>query len=321
MILNYYNDLLFTPSELFLNKDFGQVATVLGRLHNKSVKHLICCNKPNNNFRIFEGNEVVQIKKIFNFLPKKLDFIKNLFAYWFIVRNYKKFKVLVLFPFSPSSDFLLAKFFLAFNHDAKIIMKLDANLDNLNQLKNSYRLFPNSRIRQHYYYRRLLEMSSLIMYETSKVGYLLHDKNFLNLSLCSKSINIFNGLSRVQLNKIDVNPVAPKMRENIIIFSGRLWAPEKNVELIFRADPVPVGWVLKFIGSIDDSFQEIIDKYRSIDPHFDKKYIFLGEISDRKLYFEELSKGKVLLLCSNKEGFPMVYAEAHYFHLFIVQQM
>ena len=66
MILNYYNDLLFTPSELFLNKDFGQVATVLGRLHNKSVKHLICCNKPNNNFRIFEGNEVVQIKKIFN---------------------------------------------------------------------------------------------------------------------------------------------------------------------------------------------------------------------------------------------------------------
>jgi len=67
VILNYYNDLVFQPSEIFLNKDFGQVATVLGVIHRESVTHLICCNEPNDSLKNFEGNRVFQAKKNYSF--------------------------------------------------------------------------------------------------------------------------------------------------------------------------------------------------------------------------------------------------------------
>src|ERR1700754_2205279 len=145
MILNYYNDLEFQPSELFLNKDFGQVATVLGTLHERGVTHLICCNEPNEALRTFAGNAVVQAKKWFRFLPSKLDFLKNIAVYHFLFRHRGAFSVLVIFPFWPPSDLSAAKLFRALNPGAKIIMKLDANLAHIERLQASYEIAPRSR--------------------------------------------------------------------------------------------------------------------------------------------------------------------------------
>jgi GalNAc-alpha-(1->4)-GalNAc-alpha-(1->3)-diNAcBac-PP-undecaprenol alpha-1,4-N-acetyl-D-galactosaminyltransferase len=318
MILNYYNDLVYKPSEIFLNKDFGMVATVLGSIHDKSVIHLICCNERNGLLCQFSGNFVFQAKKNLRFLSSRLDIFKNFSAYWFLLRNRKSFNVLVMFPFCPPSDFLIAKLFLAFNPGAKIVLKLDANLNNLLLLQASYKAAPHSRLRQHFYYRGLLEMADIVIYETVDVGRLFSNDCFLGVDLSNKSLNIFNGLSENQV-KNTVGVISPRnLRENVIIFSARLWAPEKNVELIFRSDPVPKGWKINFIGAMDKSFSRLIEKYRAKDPSFDEKYNFLGEIKDKKAYFHEISKGRVFLLCSNKEGFPLVYAEAHYFGLYII---
>ncbi len=320
MILNYYNDLVFQPSELFLHKDFGQVATVLGALHGQRVVHLICCKESNKDLSTFSGANVVQAKKWFPWLPAKLDFIKNLVAYQFLLQHRGQFSCLVMFPFCPPSDLLIAKLFLALNPAAKIIVKLDANLAYLEQLQASYQVNPSNCFRQHYYYRRILDIADVVIYETRKVGRLLSHGNFLGICKSSKFLNIFNGISQDQvaiaLDKKS-NELAPT-RDNIIIFSGRLGSPDKNVELIFKSDPVPEGWKLKFVGSLDKAFMAVVDHYRACDPKFDKKYEFTGEISNKKLYFKELSTAKILLLCSNKEGFPMVYAEAHYFGLHII---
>ena len=320
LILNYYNDLVFQPSELFLHKDFGQVATVLGELHGRRVVHLICCKESNKYLSTFSGANVVQAKKRFRLLPTKLDFIKNLAAYQFLLQHRRQFSCLVMFPFCPHSDLLIAKLFLALNPAAKIIVKLDANLAYLEQLQASYDANPLNCFRQHHYYRGILDIADVVLYETRKVGQLLSHGNFLGMCQPSKFLNIFNGISRNQVAiALDTqsNELA-STRNNIIVFSGRLGSPEKNVELIFRADPVPAGWKLKFVGSLDNAFLAVIAHYRARDPKFDTKYEFTGEISDKKSYFQELSTAKILLLCSNKEGFPMVYAEAHYFGLYIV---
>jgi glycosyltransferase involved in cell wall biosynthesis len=320
LILNYYNDLVFQPSELFLHKDFGQVATVLGALHGQRVVHLICCNESNKDLSTFSGANVVQATKRFHLLPAKLDFLKNLAAYQFLLQHRGQFSCLVMFPFCPPSDLLIAKLFLALNPSAKIIVKLDANLAYLEQLQASYKASPLNCFRQHHYYRGILDIADVVIYETRKAGQLLGTGNFLGMCQPSKFLNIFNGISRDQVAiALDTqsNELATT-RSNIIVFSGRLGSPEKNVELIFKSDPVPEGWKLKFVGSLDKAFMAVIAHYRACDPKFDTKYEFTGEIRDKNSYFQELSAAKILLLCSNKEGFPMVYAEAHYFGLYIV---
>lgn len=320
MILNYYNDLVFRPSELFLNKDFGQVATVLGALHKKRVRHLICCKELNNDLHSFSDAVVFQAKKRFQFLPEKLDFLKNLAAYQFLFQHKGHFSFLVMFPFCPPSDLLFTKLFLALNPGAKIIVKLDANLTYLEKLQASYIKYPQNCLRQHYYYRRILDIADVVIYETIKAGKLLTSGNFLGMQQSEKFFNVFNGISRKQVATVlDKCPHKPtSSTDNVIIFSGRLGTPEKNVELIFKSDPVPEGWKLKFVGKLDNSFAKVIERYREKDPRFDTKYEFTGEINDKRRYYNELSNAKILLLCSNKEGFPMVFSEAHYFGLYIV---
>lgn len=318
MILNYYNDLAFRPSELFLNKDFGQVATVLGALHERGVTHLICCNEPNEALRTFAGNGVVQAKKRLRFLPSKLDFLKNMAVYRFLFRHWGAFSVLVMFPFCPPSDLQAARLFRALNPGAKIILKLDANLAHLERLQASYAVAPRSRFRQHHYYRLLLDIADVVIYETRGVGHLLTQTPFLGPRAPAKFVNVFNGLSDRQVRAILGGAPAMAHREQVIIVSGRLSSAQKNVELIFRSDPVPEGWRIKFIGSVDSTFRQVIEGYRQRDPNFDRKYEFVGEITDKRTYFCALSSGRILLLCSDWEGFPMVYAEAHYFGLYIV---
>jgi len=249
MILNYYNDLVFRPSELFLNKDFGQVATVLGALHGQPVTHLICCNEPNGALTSFAGNQVVQAKKQLRFLPSRLDPLKNLEVYRFLSRHRRRFSHLVMFPFCPPADLAVARLFRALNPDAHVILKLDANRVYLERLQASYVARPHSRLRQHHSYRRLLELADLVVHETRDAGELLQRDRFLGTTLpAHKLLNVYNGVSRRQIVDTYGEFAVGAARDNVIIFSGRLGTPEKNVELIFRSDPVPKGWRLKFIG-------------------------------------------------------------------------
>ena len=318
MILNYYNDLVFQPSNLFLNKDFGQVATVLGRIHQMRVVHMICCNTPNESLVEFSGNEVFQIRKNFQRLSDRLDFVKNGDALKFLRARRGKFKVLVMFPFCPPSDVVFAKWFLALNPGARIIMKLDANRDYLERLQQSFKAHPRSRMRQHHAYRQLLELADVVIYETRDAGALLQSGEFLGYDAREKFVNVYNGISQEQIAGVFEGAALPSEKQNLIVFSGRLGTPEKNTQLIFEADLVPEGWRLEFLGKSDARFDEVIAAYRAKDPSFDRKYGFSGEITDRRKYYEALSRGRILLLCSNKEGFPMVYSEAHYLGLYIV---
>jgi glycosyltransferase involved in cell wall biosynthesis len=318
MILNYYNDLVFQPSELFLSKDFGEVATVLGRLHGKSVVHLVCCNTVNPDLDRFDGNEVFQARKQLRFLPARVDFLKNLRACRFLWQRRGTFSVLVLFPFCPPSDYLIARLFLALNPKARVIMKLDANLAHLERMQSAHESSSMMPFRQHAFYRRLLRLADLVIYETRHVGRLLKERNFLGLGTPEKFINVYNGVSARRIALTAAPEGAPQVPDNVIVFSGRLSAPQKNVELIFRSDPVPRGWKIRFLGNVDAAFQEVIDSYRRNDERFDEKYVFAGQVTNKADYYRQLANGRVLLLCSDWEGFPMVYSEAHYFGLYIV---
>ena len=318
MILNYYNDLVFAPSELFLNKDFGQVATVLGAIHDRPVEHVIACNRPNVHLKAFNGAQVVQAEKNLKFLPRSLDFLKNIRVYTHILKQRRRYTAMVLFPFWPPSDYIAVAIFRFLNPNAKIILKLDANVDNVRRLDVSCRNARHNVLRQHFYYRKLLETADAVIYETRAVGQLLHQSRLLIGAHRKKLVNVYNGISRQQALRYETRHVPNEYRDNIIIFSGRLSSAQKNVELIFQADPVPPGWKIRFIGAVDQAFRAVIDRYKRQDPQFEEKYEFIGEVTDKKEYFAEFSKGRILILSSAWEGFPMIFAEAHHFGLYII---
>jgi glycosyltransferase involved in cell wall biosynthesis len=171
----------------------------------------------------------------------------------------------------------------------------------------------------YYYYKKILELSTLISYETYDVGSILKD-DFLGISnLSYKITNVFNGISEELVRNLNIPIKTFDNKENIVLIIGRHGIWEKNTELVFKSTMhLATEWKFIFLGPIEESFIPVIEKYKILIPGFEKKYLFRGLINDKYEYFKYLSLSKVLLLTSNKEGFPLVYSEALYFRNFII---
>ncbi len=120
-----------------------------------------------------------------------------------------------------------------------------------------------------------------------------------------------NGFSNVlNLNiNVDVN-----IKENVILTVGRIGTPQKNnMELLVAfakvADLMP-DWTLRLVGSIEESFKPLIEKYFEKLPHLSDRVIFTGPINDKQMLFDEYARAKCFSLTSLVEGAPNVYAEA-----------
>lgn len=105
------------------------------------------------------------------------------------------------------------------------------------------------------------------------------------------------------------------VKENIIIFVGRIGVPVKNnAELMIAfamASNALKKWKLKFIGNIEPEFQFVINEYFAVFPDLKERVIFTGAIMDKAELYNEYAKAKIFALTSLQEGgTPNVYAEA-----------
>lgn len=319
-IVLYYNDLVYRPSESFLFKDFGQVPYVLSELYDTDLEYWIAASHPDPRFDSFRGRRVRQFAKARRRLPARLDFLKNVALYRAIDRD-RDMTHLVLFPFTPLSDLMVARRVRRRRPDVRIVLKLDTNPTFLDAMTNEWRRWrkhPLRFTRQCQHYRELLRMADLILCETSECERILRD-DFLGLDLDAKLAKTFSGLSDVWLRSIGVEPVPDAKRRSAIIVSGRISSHQKNSALIFEAGPPPPGWTIEFVGEVDEPLAGTIAAQRATDPRFDDHYRFHGAIVDKRTYFDVLMRARGLLMNSRGgEGFPNVFAEAHYCGLAIV---
>lgn len=319
-IVLYYNDLVFQPSESFLYKDFGQVPYVLSELYDTDLEYWIGAAKPNPDLGCFRGKRVRQFGKSLGWLPARLDFLRNRALHRAIDRELD-LTHLVLFPFTPLTDLSVVRRVRRRRPDAKIIIKLDANRDYLDALQTDWRRTRRSPVRfarQWHHYHALLNLADLVVCETSDCERMLRD-GFLGLELRGKLAKTFSGLSERWLASIGVRDTGAGARRRSIIVSGRISSWQKNTALIFEAGPPPPGWTIEFVGEVDSALQTAIDARRAADPEFDAHYRFHGVVTDKRAYFDILMRAQVLLLNSRGgEGFPNVFAEAHFCRLFIV---
>ena len=266
--LLYYNDLEFSPSRQFLEKDFGQVPLTISKLYDFELEYLIVTNKPDYSFTEFDGRKVIQIKKHFQSLPNSIDFLKNISLYLYLLRRINRYSHLIFFPFVPISDFFFLILFKFFNPKCSTYVKLDANLNFINSLLSDYKKnsgYFSSLFKIFFYYKLILKNADLISYETHDVGSVLNS-NFLGIdNLHTKSINIYNGISENLIMNLNINRKTFSQKENIVLIVGRHGIWEKNTELVFEATRnIKTDWKFIFLGPIEPSFNITIDIYRDI---------------------------------------------------------
>jgi glycosyltransferase involved in cell wall biosynthesis len=319
-IILYYNDLVYKPSESFLYKDFGQVPLVLAETHDLHLEYWLNANKPNPGFTSFHGHPVHQFKKSLKLLSDRLDLLKNFHLHRTInVRS--DISYFILFPFTPVSDYVVARRIKSKNPRAKIIVKLDANADFLRSIQDDW--FKSSDkwwryLRQSRFYRSLLNIADLIICETDQCREIL-ERQFLGLTLHEKIVQVYSGVNGSLLNSMGVYEQSVSNHRQAIIVSGRISAHQKYSELIFEAGPPPEGWTIEFVGAVDDHFERKISEYRAKIKNFDQHYKFHGVVEDKREYFKILMGARALLMNSRgNEGFPNVFAEAHFCRLFIL---
>lgn len=319
-IILYYNDLEFSPSDAFLTRDFGQVPFVLAERHGLDLEYWISAEHPNPAYDRFRGKPVRQYAKALRALPRRLDFLKNRRLYRDLAAV-QGLTHLILFPFTPVTDLQVARAAKRQHPAAKVIIKLDANADFLRSVEADWQRHQGGwrqRLRQSHHYRELLALADVILCETTVCEEILR-ADFLGLELGHKLAKTFSGVSEVWLATLGVLTASQLPRDNSIIVSGRLSIPVKYTSLIFEAGGPPPGWTLEFIGEIDETLQRTIDSYRAGDADFDQRYRFHGVITDKRAYYDILMRSRALLMNSRgPEGFPNVYADAHFSGLFIV---
>lgn len=313
-IVLYYNDLVFRPSASFLFKDFGQVPYVLAQMHGAELEFWIATRDVNPGFTEFRGKRVVQFGKAVSRLSSRLDFVNNPLLMRAINRA-RGVTHLIVFPFSPATDLAVVRRAKRRWPGVKIIMKLDANREFLERIGRDWVRRQGRRLRlprQCDHYRALLEQSDVVICETTECERILRE-GFLGLDLDARLARVFSGLSEAWLSELGVRQVGARERKRSIIVSGRISSRQKNTVAILDAGPPPDGWTVDFIGDVDPALAKSIALHRALNPAFDRQYRFHGRIDDKRSYFALMMNARALLMNSRGgEGFPNVYAEAHY---------
>lgn len=114
----------------------------------------------------------------------------------------------------------------------------------------------------------------------------------------------------------ECKPIFDK-KENIILTAGRLGSEQKATHVLLEAfaeasGQLP-GWELHLAGSVEETFEEYLDKFWETYPDLKERIRFLGHITDRETLYKEYLKAKIFALTSVWEGgTPNVVAEALY---------
>lgn len=277
-------------SNVELIKDVGMIPYVL---HSKYGYDSTIASYNNGEYP-YLISEVAGLKQVF--IPKITknsivdSFLFILFNFWKydIVQCYhlNRFSLSILFLFKVLKKITFSKPFT--------FLKLDAS-DDIKTWKI------------HSLYRFVLNRINLVSVETKGLHQYLNN----NSSISDQKIEyIPNGF----YNKVDRKAIDFNFKENLIITVGRIGTFQKNNETLLEAFKnfafINSDWNLQIIGSIEEDFQDYIQRYFQDNPALVDRVFFTGAITSRDVLREKYEKAKIFVLSSRYEGFPLVYLEA-----------
>lgn len=236
-------------------------------------------------------------------------------ALQYIFKKSRSIEVLNLYHLTQAS-MLYGIVYKMLNPSGILYLKLDFNLNSY--LNEGFKFSENSWKNRfhHLLLKWFLAVADIISVETRKAKQMLENEwSKLNEHL----LYLPNGVAESPGNNLG-SLSADTAKENIILTVGRIGSPEKNHELLLEAlsETSLKGWKCLFVGAVDDSFQDKIDRFREQNPAKSDQVRFVGAVDDRDDLYEFYKRSKIFCLPSKSEGFPLALVEALQFGNYII---
>lgn len=284
--INFFTLFLGTKNE-HLSKDVGAIPYYLYKKHG--YNSYIATYENEKGYK----NLSKEINGVNLTFVKKTGFGEMFDGILFLVKNSLNVDILNLYHLSVKSA-LWAYMYKLTNKKGIIYLKTDASYATINKIKRS-------RLRR-IIINKLLNLADVVSVESTPI------LNELKAVLENNYLLLPNGYFE------DNNQDGIIRKEKIILFVGRVSAPEKNVDLLVNAfihAGLDKDWKLVLVGPYSDEFYHKIEKIcDQFGYKIGENVHFLGSITDRKILNSIYCKSAVFVLPSEYESYGIVLVEA-----------
>lgn len=208
------------------------------------------------------------------------------------------------------------------NPNGKVYLKLDIDINYYRSKKHffntNFRLsFFKIFLVQNIIYPRFFSKVDVISAE-SEAGLSYFKKRFKVPA--KKMLLLPNGVDEDRLITITGGAQQYDAKQNVLITVGRIGCRQKNNEMLLKAiaDIDLDDWKVYFVGSVEASFNDVIDEFYIKYPTYREKVFFTGRINNTSELYEYYNNAKVFCLTSLDEGFPLSACEAAFFGNYLV---
>ena len=290
-----------------LVKDMGLIPYYIRTLFNEDAELVTYKNDENYSYldTVVKGAKVTFIKKRFG---RQID------GMLYVLKHAKEIDVLNLYHLNMAT-FLSEIAYRLRNKKGKIYLKLDISMEGLRtvQIKD-----PRGFIK-----RMDIKMADLVSCETRVIQRRLNELFKKDIIYVTNGCLMDDGTGLKETND---NPESLTMAsgcntEHTILTVAKFGTREKASDTLLYAFAKSADrhdYNLKIIGTVEESFKPVIDKFFAENPSMKERVIFAGEIHDREELRKEYNRARVFTLPSRQESFGIVLVEAAYEGCYLV---
>jgi glycosyltransferase involved in cell wall biosynthesis len=237
-----------------------------------------------------------------------------------LLKNSLKISVLNLFHFNAENIFYTILYKLL-NPAGKVYLKLDIDIPFYEKSahffnagrNNFFKIFLFTKLIQPLFFNLVHTISA-----ESKTGIDYFSGRFK--PPFKKMLLLPNGVDEDQIGHNIAAVKKYNEKENIIISVGRIGTRQKNNEMLLNALKVIElnDWTVHFIGTIEETFNPVIESFFNENPGKRGQVFFTGHTSSPVELYEYYNRAKIFCLTSEDEGFPLSACEAAYFGNYLV---
>ena len=288
---------------IHLVKDVGMIPYSLKKYYGYDSGIIVYKNK---DFSYLDKDVKILSKELYPLKRKKHDTVLNCILY--LIKNSKKIDVLHLYHFGNKLTWMNIFFYFLNNKNGLIYIHMDEtiNEDNNDILNVNSKSF-KSRMKKIFlsnfiYSKKHIDRILFGVQTKEKLDSLKNQFPFKNVEYITNAYED----TVVEEEKLE--------KENVILFVGRVGAPEKRTDILLEGfkksfDEIP-NWKLRIVGPINKEFEPYIEKFKEENPEVIKNIDFVGPIYDRYELKKEYQKAKLFCLTSKYESFGLVTVEA-----------